>query len=204
MLKKINIFIGGSTNQTISQSYFETAIELGKKINERKDYLITFDGCLGLPYLVFNELDYTSRAMIYKTCYYSNDYIFKSSALVHEFRHQSDFIRSISENSDAMIFMKGSSSTIAEIMYAIDAKKNKEHDKPIVILNINNEWKELVDLLNSFNIDNIYYITDNVIDALNYVEKQLFDKSSSFSHDLQFLERKEPIIESDNTLSRRI
>ena len=195
MFKKINIFIGGSTDKNISQSYYNVAIELGQKINERKDYLITFDGCLGLPYLVFNELDYTSRAMIYKTCYYSNDYIFKSSAIVCEFRHQSDFIRSISENSDAMIFMKGGSSTIAEIMYAIDAKKNKEHDKPIVILNVNNEWKELDDLLNSFNIDNIYYITDNVIDALNYVETQLFDEKASFNHYLQYMERKEPIIE---------
>lgn len=199
MFKKINIFIGGSTDKNISQSYYNVAIELGQKINERKDYLITFDGCLGLPYLVFNELDYASRAMIYKTCYYGNDYIFKSSAIVREFRHQSDFIRSISENSDAMIFMKGGSSTIAEIMYAIDAKKNKEHDKPIVILNVNNEWKELVDLLNSFNVDNIYYITDNVMDALNYVEIQLFDKKASFNHYLQYMERKEPIIETKHS-----
>lgn len=199
MFKKINIFIGGSTDKNISQSYYNVAIELGQKINERKDYLIIFDGCLGLPYLVFNELDYTSRAIIYKTCYYGNDYIFKSSAIVREFRHQSDFIRSISENSDAMIFMKGGSSTIAEIMYAIDAKKNKEHDKPIVILNVNNEWKELIDLLNSFNVDNIYYITDNVIDALNYVETQLFDKKASFNHYLQYMERKEPIIETKHS-----
>lgn len=203
MLKKINIFIGGSTNQNISSSYYNAAIELGKKINERKDYLITFDGCLGLPYLVFNELDYTSRAMIYKTCYYSNDYIFKSSAMVREFRHQSDFIRSISQNSDAMIFMKGGSSTIAEIMYAIDAKKNKEHDKPIVILNINNEWKELVNLLNSFNVNDVYYVTDNIIDALNYVESQLFNKTSTFSDYLQFMERQEPIIENSDTFLKK-
>lgn len=197
MFKKINIFIGGSTNKAISESYYNAATELGQKINERKDYLITFDGCLGLTYLVFSELDYTSRAMIYKTCYYSNDYIFQSSAIVREFRHQSDFIRSITENSDAMIFMKGGSSTIAEIMYAIDAKKNKEHDKPIVILNINNEWEELTCLLDSFKVDdNIYYITDNVIDALNYIETQLFSKNSSFRHYLQYMERKEPIIET--------
>lgn len=196
MYKKINIFIGGSTNKAISESYYNVAIELGQKVNERKDYIITFDGCLGLPYLVFNELDYTSRAMICKTRYYSNDYIFQSSAIVREFKHQSDFIRSIVEISDAMIFMKGGSSTIAEIMYAIDAKKNKEHDKPIVILNINNEWEELTRLLDSFKIDdNIYYVTDNVIDALNYIETQLFSKNSSFRHYLQFMERIEPIIE---------
>lgn len=201
MLKSINIFIGGSIDGNISQSYYNTAIELGKKINERKDYTITFDGCLGLPYLVFNELDFTSRAIIYKTRYYGNEYIFNSGAVVKEFRYQSDFIRSIPENSDAMIFMKGATSTVTEIMYAIDSKKNKEHDKPIVILNINNEWKEFVDMLNSFNLNDIYYITDNIIDALNYVENQLFDKNNSFNHYLQYMERKYPIIEDNKKIN---
>lgn len=99
--------------------------------------------------------------------------------------------------------MKGGSSTIAEILYAIDAKKNKEHDKPIVILNINNEWKELVNLLNSFNINDVYYVADNIIDALNYVESQLFNKTSSFSHYLQFMERQEPIIENSDTFLKK-
>lgn len=196
MFRKINIFIGGSTDKDISHSYRKTAIELGQKINKRKDYLITFDGCLGLPYLVYNELDDTSRAMIYKTRYYGNEYIFESNVIIHEFRYQSDLIKSISENTDAMIFMRGGSSTITEIMYAIDAKKNQEHDKPIVVLNINDEWKEFVDLLDSFKMDNIYYVTDNVIDALNYVEAQLFSNDSSFNHYLQFIERTEPIIET--------
>lgn len=44
-------------------------------------------------------------------------------------------------------------------------------------------------------MDNIYYITDNVTDALNYIESQLFDSKNSFKHFLQFMERKEPIIE---------
>ena len=95
-----------------------------------------------------------------------------------------------------MIFMKGGTSTIAEIMYAIEAKKNRQHDKPIVILNINDEWKELVNLLDSLKMFNIYYVTDNIIDALNHVETQLFDEKSSFNHYLRYMERKEPIIET--------
>lgn len=43
MFRKINIFIGGSTDKDISHSYRKTAIELGQKINKRKDYLITFE-----------------------------------------------------------------------------------------------------------------------------------------------------------------
>ena len=202
MMKKINIFVGGSTDKNISQSYYSNAIELGKKINERKDYTITFDGCLGLPYLVFNELDFSSRAIIFKTRYYNNEYINDSSAIIHDFRYQSEFISEISEVADAMIFMKGGPSTVAEIMYLIDSKKNKEHDKPVVILNINDEWKELVHLLNSFEMENVYYITDNITDALNYVEQQLFDTSSSFYRYVQYMERTGPIIENEKTYVR--
>lgn len=200
MQKTIEIFIGGSTNKNVSENYYNAALELGKKINERKDYSIIFDGCLGLPFLVFNELDYTSRAIIYKTRYYGNDYIFKSSALIREFRYQSDFIRAIPEGADAMIFMKGGTSTITELMYAIEAKKNKEHNKPIVILNINNEWSELVNLLDSLKLDNIYFVTDSINEALNYIETQLFDKNSSFNlYYLQYMERKSPIIETNHS-----
>lgn len=196
MLKTIDIFIGGSTQPNLSQAYYDIAVELGQEINKREDYTITFDGCLGLPYLVFSQLDYTSRATIYKTRYYGNDYIFKTSAKISDFRHQSNFIKTIPENSDAMIFMKGGTSTITEIMYAIETKKNKEHDKPIVILDINNEWQIFVNLLQSLDIDNIYYVTDNITDALNHIETQLFDKNNSFSHYLQYMKRKNPIIKS--------
>lgn len=200
MLKTINIFVGGSTDKNISEGYYNVAVELGQKINERKDYTITFDGCLGLPFLVFNELESSSRATVFKTRYYGNKYIFESHAKICDFREQSDFIRCMPEVADAMIFMKGGASTITEIMYAIDAKKNNEHDKPIVILNVNDEWIELVGLLNSLELDDIFYVTDNVTDALNYVEEQLFNESSSFYRYTQYMERREAIIEQRGPL----
>ena len=48
MFKAINVFMGGSTDKNISQDYYDAVVELGKKINERKDYTIIFDWCLGL------------------------------------------------------------------------------------------------------------------------------------------------------------
>lgn len=96
--------------------------------------------------------------------------------------------------------MKGGTSTITELMYAIETKKNKEHDKPIVVLNINNEWKDLVNLLDNLNLENVYYVTDNIIDSLNYIETELFKKESSYNqHFLQFMERKTPIIDESHS-----
>lgn len=193
MYKKINIFIGGSINQNISQNYKQLAIELGQKINERKDWTITFDGCLGLPFLVFNELNDSSECIIYKTRYYTNEYIYQTSAIIHEFKTQSDFISCIPRESDAMIFMKGGTSTIAELMYAIECKKNQEHDKPIIILNVNHEWNDFIGLLNTLGNSNLYFITDNVTDALNYIEAELFKPTSSFFMNFaSYIERKNP------------
>ena len=94
-------------------------------------------------------------------------------ALVCTFNTQSEFIGVIPDRSDAMIFMKGGASTIAEIMHCVEAKKNGEHDKPIVILNINDEFSNVVSLLDSLDIDGTYYVTDNVLDGLNYIERAI-------------------------------
>lgn len=99
MKKTIEIFIGGSTNKNMSESYKLAVMELGKIINQRKDYSIIFD---------------------------------------------------------------------------------------------------------SLNIDNIYYVTDNIIDSLNYIETELFKKESSYSqHFLQFMERKTPIIDESHSRIRK-
>lgn len=174
MKKKINIFVGGSTNSLISDTYYEAAMMLGKKINERRDYSVIFDGCEGLPSVTFKELENTMDTTIFITKYYRSSYFNSINTLIKEFNKQTDFINHISREADAMIFMKGGISTVAEIIHLIEAKKNGEHDKPIVILNINNEWSELVNLLNSYNLNDIFYVTNNVIDALNYIESDLF------------------------------
>ena len=42
MYKKIELFVGGSTNQNITEKYKEAAVLLGKKANDR-GYRIIFD-----------------------------------------------------------------------------------------------------------------------------------------------------------------
>lgn len=200
MQRMVNIFIGGSIDSNISENYYLTACELGNIINERKDYKLIFDGCLGLPYITFKQLKDPSRSIVFLTKYYTCDYIYETGSLILRFDNQSQFINSISKEADAMIFMKGGTSTIAEIMHLIEAKKNGEHDKPLVILNINDEWKLLIDLLNSLEMNNFYYVTDSVIDTFNYIELELFKQNSSFKQDLQYLDRKEPIIEERQLL----
>lgn len=197
MSKRINIFIGGSTDANISDNYNKLAINLGKKIKTR-DYSIIFNGCFGLPFLVFLELsDEYDRVNIFITRYYSD--VFNSFYNHKCFDKQSQFTFSITKESDAMIFMKGGIGTAIEVLHAIDSKKNKENDHPIVIFNLNNEWDDLVNLLKTYDCDDLYYVTDNVIDGLNYIESELFKEGSYFYKVwLDFCDRKEPIIEEES------
>ena len=195
MDKQIDLFIAGSMDQNISEAYKEAAIQLGKKINER-DYNILFDGCYGLSFLTFNGLENKTRASMFWSARQRIPDI--EGTVTWELNNQAAVTRAFVHNADACIFMKGTSGTVSELIYAIDAKKNKEHHNPIVILNINHEWDVLTNLLDTFGLEDLYYITDNVIDALNYIETSLYDKDSNFYNTWvkwNYLKRTEPILE---------
>lgn len=196
MYKEISIFIGGSTDANISNNYKEFAYFLGQYFNER-DYELIFDGCNGLPGLVYNNINDKM-----KTIMYYND-IYRMPRLdgrVRSYNKQSDVTHAFINCCDAMIFMKGGVGTLTELCHAIDTKKNKEHDKPIVIVNINHEWDELINLLKTYDISDLYNVTDNVMDCLNYIEKSIYDINSRF-YDLYIkndvVKRKEAIIVND-------
>lgn len=196
--RKIAIFIGGSMDANLSADYHDTAIALGKEINDR-GYDIVFDGCEGLPFLVYNELDDKMRSlMIYTDYWYPMP---KISGNVRPLDQQSDVTSALIKSSDAMIFMKGGFGTVAEIMRALDSKKNKEHDNPILILNLNHEWDLLVNLLDSYDLGDLYFVTDNYSDGLDYIERELYKEGSKFRKnwvDSGYVERREPLITNTN------
>lgn len=186
MKKDIRIFIGGSIYQDISDSYRKIAKELGNKINQR-DYKIVFDGCLGLPSIVFEEIDRDDSAIILHTKYYGTKYVDNYYAngsskifTAVQLENQSQMTDAVIGNSDAFIFMKGQMGTLEEISRIINGRKNNEHDKPIVILNINHEWDDLANILQFCGVGEFYHITDDITDAFNYIESELFKETSNY------------------------
>ena len=79
--------------------------------------------------------------------------------------------------SDALIFLPGGIGTIYELFTAIESKRNKEFDKPIIIYNSNNYFDKLLlflDYLYNQNFTDIsvsgnYHISDSAEDTLNYI-----------------------------------
>ncbi len=88
-------------------------------------------------------------------------------------KYQSEVTKTLIDWSDHMIFLKGNSGTLTELFYALDTKKNKEHNKSICILNINHEWDSLEKLLNTLGLEDLYYIADNTQKAIQYIESQI-------------------------------
>lgn len=145
MQKVINLFIGGSIDKYMSNNYLEVAQELGSIINNR-DYIIVFDGCAGLPSVVFEIIDRPRSAIILHTRNYSSNYIDNyyshgNFKINHAFglENQSKMTDAVIECSDALIFMKGQTGTLEELFRVINGNKNNEYNKPVVILNVNNE-----------------------------------------------------------------
>jgi uncharacterized protein (TIGR00730 family) len=81
------------------------------------------------------------------------------------------------EKADAFIALPGSFGTMDELFQVIVTKQLSYHKKPIVIININDFYKPLFQMIENFYKYNfakdfnreLYYIADNNCDALNYI-----------------------------------
>jgi uncharacterized protein (TIGR00730 family) len=82
------------------------------------------------------------------------------------------------ERSDAFIALPGGYGTIEEIMEIITLKQLRYHEKPIVILNINGYYDNLLRQFETVisqqfakpECGELYYVTDDVTAALEYID----------------------------------
>jgi hypothetical protein len=107
------------------------------------------------------------RGIVYDTC----DEIFITKGL----RERKAIM---DERADAFIALPGGFGTLEELLEIITLKQLGYHDKPIVILNVSGFYDDLVELFEKIIHEkfakpqsrNLYYVTGDVHDALNYIE----------------------------------
>lgn len=181
MERRIEIFVSGSTNPNISKEYKQSAEEFGKMLDVKRHNVI-FDGCKGLPGIVASQLTKpndnlsiakTSDRQIDNTQWYF-------ARINGTFRYQSEVTRALIDWSDVAVFFKGGSGTLAELFHAIDTKKNGEHNKPILILNIQNQWDDLINILEPLGLGNLYNIMDTPQKVMEYIEKNIKINHSNY------------------------
>lgn len=174
MEKRIEIFVSGSTNPNISKEYNQAAVEFGRMLDIKK-HNIVFDGCKGLPGIVASQIkEPNDNLSIATTSGRQIPYGVWPFALINgTFKYQSEVTRALLDWSDVAVFFKGGSGTLAELFHAIDTKKNREHNKPILILNIQNQWDDLINILEPLGLKHLYHVMDTPQNVMEYIDKNI-------------------------------
>ena len=174
MERWIEIFVSGSTNPNISEEYNQAAKDFGKMLDIKKHNII-FDGCNGLPGIVASQLHQPNENLeiAYPLGRQIDHNRWPLARQNGTFRYQSEVTRALLNWSDVAVFFKGGSGTLAELFHAIDTKKNREHNKPILILNIKNQWDDLIKVLEPLGLSHLYHVMDTPQKVMEYIDKNL-------------------------------
>lgn len=168
----------------IDKIYKESAEKLLKEIFKNDNELVFGaynKGIMGIAYKIAKENNRKVLGITPKI--FKED--FKTMKCDLEIITENIFNRTFAliENSDILLFLPGGIGTIYELMSAIESKRSKEFDKPIIIYNINGFFDKLLEMLektynekfsnicikNCYNIYNDYKEIVNLINGKEYV-----------------------------------
>ncbi|NLI57170.1 MAG: TIGR00730 family Rossman fold protein [Clostridium sp.] len=174
------ICVYSSSSCTIDKVYFDVAYKLGCQIAKRGDTLLFGAGMVGL-------MGETARAV-----HENNGKVvgivpeaLNVSGIVYE--RCDEFIVTtgmrerkaiMDERSDAFIALPGGFGTLEELLEIITLKQLEYHNKPIVILNVNNYYDDILKQFDKIFNENfacdeyrkLYYVTDSVSEAIEYID----------------------------------
>lgn len=174
------ICVYSSSSCAIDKVYFQAAEELGKEIALRKDALIYGGGMTGLMgSTAMSVHQYGGRVIgvipealnvkgiVYETC--------DELVITRGMRERKGMM---DERSDAFIALPGGYGTLEELLEIITLKQLRYHNKPVVILNINDFYSRLIEQFEEIIQGNfakpeckkLYYVSSSVKDALDYID----------------------------------
>ena len=166
----MNIFVGGSSRNNLKKIYYEEAKKLSKYLHNKNHNLII--GCdMGIIKEVASSLSKNKVTIIEAKPYQEENYKYEMQLLdsIKERKNR------IIEISDILIFLPGGIGSLDEIFTSIESKRANEHNKEIIIVNINNYYDNLIKMLDIMYkehfadpIENLYIIKDSIEDLINY------------------------------------
>lgn len=175
----MKLFIGCASSKDIPQKYFKDCENyLNKLFKEDNDLIFGAynKGIMGLSYDKARE----NKRHITGICpeVYKND--LKKLQLNTEGLTDtiSERTMELINKSDAIIFLPGGVGTMQELFTAIECKRSKEFDKPIIIYNSNNYFKEVISTLEKIynedftkrEVSECYHISNSIDDTLSYLK----------------------------------
>lgn len=186
----MNIFVGCSSRNTENEIYNRIAEEIGNFI-VKEGHNFVFGGCdLGLMGKIYaivsnapkSEIIVTiakAYAVDLKSLSYSKAYIFNT---VNE--RKNAFINL----ADVMIFIPGGIGTIDELLTAIETLRNHEHNVPIIVINENGFFNQLLSMLERIYDEGfadsknrqLYFVVDTVDEAIEYLSELSKESNNNY------------------------
>lgn len=182
----MNIFVGCSSRNTNNEFYNRIAEEIGNFIVSGKHNFI-FGGCefglMGKIYSIVSK-SVNSEIIVTMAKAYKDELKNLSYSKAYMFDTVNERKNAFIALSDVMIFIPGGIGTVDELMTAIETRRNHEHNVPIIIINANNFFGHLLDMLDQIYDEGFadsknrqsYFIIDTVDDAIEYLS-ELANKS---------------------------
>jgi cytokinin riboside 5'-monophosphate phosphoribohydrolase len=180
-MKSVCVFCASS--DTMKDVYKKAAREMGNEIAGRDIRLVFGGGNNGLMGVLSEQVHVRGGEILgVITC------VFKDLGYAYEDADEMICVDSIRERqaimeaqSDGFIGMAGGFGTLEEILEIITFKQLGLNDKPVVFLNTEGFYSGLLDQLERCYRENVipgecralYYVTDSVHDALDYIERHI-------------------------------
>lgn len=171
----MKLFIGCSSSDNIPKEYFDDCKVLLEEL--MKDNDLVFGACnSGLMGLAYNTAISEKRQII-GICpeAYKDDFKNLECNIEITTKSVSERTDNIIEYSDALIFLPGGIGTIYELLTAIESKRCKEFDKPIVIYNSNGFYDNLLNFINELSNkkflnykDKYNFLVTNSVSSIKY------------------------------------
>ncbi len=187
-MKTICVFC--SSSDDLKKEYYNLAKDLGILLAKEHYSLIHGAGSIGLMGTLMqtaSKLGVKITGVVPERLNRKNIVNDKYQKLIitPDMKERKEYMR---KNSDAFIILPGGFGTIEELMETLTLKQLKYHSKPIVIINYNGFYDNLIKMFDVLYYENftnksyknLYYICDNTKDAIdyikNYVHTNIYDK----------------------------
>lgn len=167
----MKVFIGCSSSNSIAATYKENAINLADKLTQINCNLICggTDGMMKIFHDTFLQNNKTVTIVDVNGYFETKT----TSPNVYHYDTVSQRKQGLINQADVLLFLPGGLGTLDEIFTSIESKRAKEHNKPIIILNINGYYDDLLhqfDKMYQENFANIqnkeYYTISNTIEEV--------------------------------------
>ncbi len=165
----MNVFIGCSSSDNINKIYIDETIRLAKTIADNN---LIVGGVNGLMGILINE--FVNSTILCVRGYYDDigdNYNKKIYDTINDRKNAAI------DMADVFVFLPGGIGTIDELFNIIEAKRSGQHNKKIIIYNINHYYDNLISLFDNIyrekfsniNNRNLYLIVDNIDDCISNI-----------------------------------